>query len=326
MSGRTSIEWTDHSSNPLRAYHRDTGKRGWFCVHVSPGCANCYAGRRNRWIGNGLHYSAQNEKLVRFEMDEAELRSWARLKAGTKVFPFDMTDLFQDGVPDHLIDRAFGAMAWARQATFQVLTKRSKRLQKYSAGLERLSRQERAYRMVRSMYLGHPAEKLVTSSELSAGSGMDWPLPNVWLGVSVEDRDRLLRIDHLKDTPAAVRFVSFEPLLEHLGAVLLDGIHWAIIGGESGPRSRALHISWIRYLLRGCRDQGVAPFVKQLGSLPVIGEAEWRGLERQPLLSARKSRRAPAGHVALALGDSKGGDAAEWPVDLRVREFPAVRS
>jgi len=133
-----------------------------------------------------------------------------------------------------------------------------------------------------------------------------WPTSNVWLGVSVENQDALARIDALKDTPAAVRFVSFEPLLEDLGAVLLDGIQWAILGGESGPRARRCEVRWIRSLSRQCREQGVACFVKQLGARPVFNEqtehAEW-------LFTEIKS--------------SKGGDMAEWPADLRVREFPA---
>mgnify|MGYP001593748574 CR=1 FL=1 len=128
----------------------------------------------------------------------------------------------------------------------------------------------------------------------------DWPLPNVWLGVSVENQRWLERIDVLKDIPAAVRFVSFEPLLEDLGAVLLDGIRWAIIGGESGSKARPFDVMWARSLIRQCREQRVPCFVKQLGSKPHIGDYA----------------------DIVGLRDRKGGDMAEWPFDLRVREYP----
>jgi protein gp37 len=279
VSAPTSIEWTNLSSNPLRAYNRETGKRGWFCTHHSDGCRFCYAERLNVWIGNRLHYTAPNRQNVRFEMDVEELRSWQRLAPGTKVFPFDMTDLFQDGVTDALIDQAFGAMGTS-PATFQVLTKRSERMRHY----------------VQDWYRR-------TQSPL---------LRNVWLGVSAESRDQLRRVDHLKDTHAAIRFVSFEPLLEDLGALILDGIHGAIFGGESGGtrQVRPCDIGWIRSGVRQCREQGVAPFVKQLGSRPYRSRARDDG------------KVVHAWDEPLRLRDRKGGDPSEWPADLRVREFP----
>lgn len=330
VSEKTSIEWTDKSSNPLRAYHVETGKRGWFCVHVSPGCANCYAEGMNLWVGNGLEYSAQNTKLVRFEMDVEELRSWQRLKAGTKVFPFDMTDLFQDGVPDALIDQAFAAMGTS-PATFQVLTKRAARLRSYV-----------------------PEWYRRTQSKL---------LPNVWLGVSVEDQQRAdERIPLLLQTPAAVRFVSYEPALGPVdfdlflpcrkcrgrgwyskrpfqtplpdrtpcedclvraakaGAVIPPGhyakafanLDWVIVGGE-GRGSRPFDLAWARSVVAQCKVAGVACFVKQLGSDPVVRDG------------ASAPGYPPGTPVPLKLKHKKGGDIDEFPADLRVREFPAVR-
>jgi protein gp37 len=290
MSAQTSIEWTDLSSNPLRAYHRETGKRGWFCVHASEGCRLCYAEKLNRWIGNGLHYRANNLQHVRFEMDAEELRSWGRLAPGTKVFPFDMTDLFQDAVPDSLIDHAFGAMG-VSPATFQVLTKRSRRMRHYV---------EDWYRRTQSPLLR-----------------------NVWLGVSSENRDQLERVDDLKDTPAIVRFVSFEPLLEDLGAIVLDGIHGAIFGGESGGRlqARPCDVAWIRSGVRQCREQGCAPFVKQVGTTPYDSTGAWTS----PILRWYGHREDAGRRLVCHLNDRKGGDPSEWPSDLRIREFPKVQ-
>ena len=164
--------------------------------------------------------------------------------------------------------------------------------------------------------------------------GRGWPLPNVWLGVSAEDQETAdARIPQLLDTPAAVRFVSAEPLLgpinlaplhtrdfvygidRHASLYALRGkggyqipdshwmedfakLDWVIIGGESGPQARPMDATWARALVDQCRDAGVSCFVKQLGKRPVMGE------------------------VPVSLRDSKGGDPSEWPEDLRVREWP----
>ncbi len=299
MSGKTSIEWTDKSSNPLRAYHRETGKRGWFCVHASPGCKNCYAEAMNRWVGNGLHYTAQNQKNVRFEMDAKELQSWQRLAPGTKVFPFDMTDLFHDGVPDHLIDQAFAAMATS-PATFQVLTKRASRMRAY----------------VTDWYQRTQAPLL----------------KNVWLGVSVEDRARKERIEFLRDTMAAVRFLSIEPLLEDVGTLDLHRIGWVILGGESGPGARPFDLAWARSVIRQCRAAQVPVFLKQLGALPLVEpwrqqHWDWGGAIGRVARFTPTDPNYPASKPwRVHLSDRKGGDMSEWPEDLRVREFPEVRA
>jgi len=136
----------------------------------------------------------------------------------------------------------------------------------------------------------------------------DWPLPNVWLGVSVESRKWLHRLDVLREVPAAIRFVSFEPLLEDLGEVDLAGIDWAIVGGESGPGARPCDLAWIRSVVAQCRAAGVPVFVKQLGAWP-CGKQAYMDLD-------------PARGGRYVLRDRKGGDMSEWPEDLRVREFP----
>ena len=139
--------------------------------------------------------------------------------------------------------------------------------------------------------------------------------PNVWLGVSVEDQQRKDRIDWLRKTPTAVRFLSLEPLLEHLGALDLTGISWVIVGAESGPGARPCDIGWIRSIVAQCKAAGVACFVKQLGARAFDGHS----------LHKQIHGAACDGNLYLKLKDRKGGDMAEWPEDLRVREFPKER-
>jgi protein gp37 len=136
-----------------------------------------------------------------------------------------------------------------------------------------------------------------------------WPLPNAWLGVSVEGPAQLPRLDALRAIPAALRFVSFEPLIADVGPVDLRGIHWAIAGGESGRLARPCRISWLRALRDRCRAADVPYYVKQLGRRPVPDEAA----------GDDDHRAAPAGRRPA---DRRGADPARWPPDLRVREQP----
>lgn len=161
------------------------------------------------------------------------------------------------------------------------------------------------------------------------GSYLRWPLPNVWLGVSCEDRKTYLeRVPSLALTPAAVRFVSMEPLLESLGDLMLDGIYggaysWAIVGGESGHGARSMDVQWVRSVVEQCRNSNVACFVKQLGAHPFDSSiANW---EQAAALQAQGFRIGCSvidGRFYFLTKDRKGGDMAEWPEDLRIREFP----
>lgn len=202
------------------------------CVKVSPGCKHCYAETfAERWRGVPDHPYEQgfDLRLVPEKLDEP-LR-WRRPR---RVFVNSMSDLFQEGVPAAFVERVFETMARADWHTYQVLTKRGERMRELVAVL--------------------PA-RLVG-------------LPQVWLGVSVEDRRYgLPRIGHLRDTPAAVRFLSIEPLLEDLGELDLSGIHWVIVGGESGPQARPMRPEWVREIRRQCREQRVPFFFKQWGGV-----------------------------------------------------------
>jgi len=229
------------------------------------------------------------------------------------VFVNSMSDLFHEALPDEAIDRVFAVMAWCRRHTYQVLTKRPERMRAYSAGMAALSPKDRSRRLVASMYRGHPAEYVVRADNTPDEhvGDLEWPLRCVWLGTSVEDQATAdQRVPLLLQTPAAVRWVSYEPALGpvrfHWGLVHDQGerLHWIVIGGESGPGARPFDVAWARSTVAQCKAAGVPAFVKQLGARPLDSEGRCNAH-----LAVMKSR--------------KGGDMAEWPEDLRVREFPA---
>lgn len=244
MGEKTTIEWTDSTWNPLRG---TIGK--WSCVKVSPGCQFCYAERVNRRFG-GPDYRVGADTV---RLDERALTEPLRWKLPRRVFVCSMSDLFGEWVPDEWLHRIFAVMALAGGHTYQVLTKRAERMRDYladpatpgnvAAAVERQMQRE-------PRLTGRTWRDFV-------GYRVPWPLPNVWVGVSVEDQQRAdERIPHLIETPAAVRFLSMEPLL---GPVNLDpwlweeagpawagrnpspDIDWVIVGGESGgPNARRL--------------------------------------------------------------------------------------
>ncbi|MFD0902373.1 DUF5131 family protein [Actinomadura sediminis] len=248
MTSTTKIEWTGATWNPV------TG-----CTKVSPGCDNCYAETfAERWRGTpGHHFEAGFDLTLRPERLEQPLR-WRKPR---RVFVNSMSDLFHEGVPDEFIAEVFSVMARASQHTFQVLTKRHGRMRSL---LNRPSFRDN---------LAHLAP---------------WPLPNVWLGVSAEDQKRAnLRVPALMQTPAAIRFISAEPLLGPIN--LHHGLthcpthdfpggfcsgpcpdriapDWVIVGGESGPGARPMHPDWARTLRDQCTTAGIPFFFKQHGA------------------------------------------------------------
>lgn len=222
MSGSSKIEWTEHTWNPV------TG-----CTKVSPGCKHCYAeemSKRLHAMGtpgyeNGFELSILPERL------EQPLKR----KKPTKYFVNSMSDLFHEKVPFSFVDKVFEVIEKTPHHTYQILTKRSKRLAKY-----------------------FKIRRVPT---------------NAWIGVSVEDQKYgLPRIDDLRGITAKVKFLSVEPLLEDLGEINLKGIDWVIVGGESGRKARPLEGAWVADIQEQCKKSEVAFFFKQWGTWGADGK------------------------------------------------------
>jgi protein gp37 len=278
---RSNIEWTESSWTPVRARAKATGKVGWHCEHASPGCINCYAEGMNKRLGTGLPFKPDQLGAVEMFLDADMLRAPLRWRRPRKIFVCSMTDLFADFVPDEWIDQVFAVMALCPQHTFQVLTKRADRMRTYF-GARRSGDPWAAA-------ADHVADLIGKEEHPRILEPRDIPLPNVWLGVSMEDQRRAdERIPHLLDTPAAVRFLSCEPLLgpvdiasamttdaalsvlfeKHACAGSVDprgSLHWVICGGESGPGARPMHPDWARGLRDQCAAAGIPFFLKQWG-------------------------------------------------------------
>ena len=202
------------------------------CTKVSPGCKHCYA----EVMARRLHAmgTAGYENQFKLTVHESRLEQPLARKKPTTYFVNSMSDLFHEAVPDEFIDRVFNTITATPQHTYQILTKRAVRLPEYFA--------QRACP------------------------------PNVWLGVSVEDRRYgVPRIAYLRHVDACVRFLSVEPLLGDLGKINLRGIHWVIVGGESGPRARPMQEKWVASIQTQAEAAGVAFFFKQWGGWGVDG-------------------------------------------------------
>lgn len=242
MSDNSNIEWTDATWNPVRG-----------CVKVSPGCKHCYAetfAERFRGVPGHPYEQGFDVRLVPEKLDEP--LHWRKPRT---IFVNSMSDLFQVDVPIEYVDRAFAVMVAARHHVYQVLTKRADLARAYMLGAEDRVRD------AGSALAGAKGWCHAHEDDL-------WPPKHVWLGVSVEDRRfGLPRIKHLRETPAAVRFLSIEPLLEDLGEIDLTGIGWVIVGGESGPGARQMAVDWVRSVRDQCVAAGVPFFFKQWGGV-----------------------------------------------------------
>lgn len=319
----TNIEWTEKTWNPVVG-----------CSKVSPGCKNFYAermahrlremaladvaagrnpGRKQHYIDAVSENGRWTGKLVPVPEALVDPLGWRK---PSMVFVNSMSDLFHEALDVSFIACVFGVMAYARRHTFQVLTKWPRRMARIMSMLT--------------------LEECLNAAGLAPDFEPAWPPENVWLGVSIENRKQTERINVLLRTKAAVRFISAEPLLERTDLGLRSWaeignrrddcrINWVIVGGESGAGARPCELGWIRDVVRDCRLGGVPCFVKQLGSRPRYHEiqsaAQWmrsRGIAG-PALEIE-------GTVEMEgdwpISDAKGGDPAEWPEDLRVREWP----
>jgi protein gp37 len=221
VSEHSKIEWTEATWNPVRG-----------CLKVSPGCKHCYAetfAERFRGVAGHPYEHGFDPRLVPAKL--LEPLSWASPKT---VFVNSMSDLFQDAVPDDYIVAVAEVMLQAPWHTYQVLTKRSTRLEEL---------------------LRHKLQRAAVA-------------PHIWWGVSVEDRKHgVPRIDHLRNTAARTRFLSIEPLLEDLGHIDLRGIDWVIVGGESGPGARPMEREWVEAIRQSCRVASSRFFFKQWGGV-----------------------------------------------------------
>ncbi|HZR53732.1 MAG TPA: phage Gp37/Gp68 family protein [Streptosporangiaceae bacterium] len=231
MADHSGIEWTSATWNPT------TG-----CDRVSAGCDNCYAlalAARLKAMGLAKYQEDGDPRTsgpgfgVTYHPQALEIP--LRWRTPRLVFVNSMSDLFHARVEARFVARVWAVMARTPQHTYQVLTKRPERLSRVLASVQAELRLPR------------------------------WPLPNVWLGTSIESDDRVRRADHLRTAPAAVRFLSLEPLLGPLPSLDLAGIDWVIAGGESGPRHRPVDPGWVRDLRDRSVERGVPFFFKQWG-------------------------------------------------------------
>lgn len=264
MADKSKIEWTEATWNPI------TG-----CTVVSPGCTNCYA---MKLAGGRLQHHPSRAGLTKpskkgpvwtgeVRFNEKWLDQPIRWKRPRAIFVCAHGDLFHESVPDEWIDKVFAVMALAPQHTFQVLTKRSARMREYlTANLT----WERVEGSMEPMKFGWPPyERQLGSLSLTIARDIEVGiLPNVWLGVSAEDQKRAdERIPDLLQTPAAVRWVSAEPLLGPIDFMLwLHALDWIVAGGESGPKSkvRDMDHAWPRAIRDQCKGAGTAFFMKQM--------------------------------------------------------------
>jgi protein gp37 len=277
---RTLISWTDFTSSPLR-YRDENGKTVWACVHASDGCRFCYAESLALRFRRGQEFEARNMRGLTPYLDAAEMHRLATSPAisGKKVFLNDMTDWLGEWVPDDLVGQMFALMTLRTDVTWQCLTKRA----------------ERQRQVVTNLTALFPANR-----------------DHIWLGVSAEDQANAdARIPLLLQTPAAVRFVSVEPMLGPVdlatwlrvhcvicgawttrnavpvrvegpkccGVPVVPRLDWIICGGESGPHYRRMDPQWAADLVEQCVAAGVAVFLKQFGGLRPGGQALLDGVE-----------------------------------------------
>ena len=307
----TGISWTDETWNPTVG-----------CSKISEGCRNCYAigqSYRNAAIGATMpnpgrlkYYEGLTEKrgdrvewtgVVNF-VPEA-LKIPLKWKKPRRIFVNSMSDLFHESVPFEWIDQAFAVMSLTAHHTYQILTKRPDRMLEYFSDLN-----DRTLKIMACL------PRWIARDAAYAGKGLTdslgereyfLSLPNVWLGVTVENQQAANdRIPLLLQCPAALRFLSCEPLLESvdLGKSISD-LDWVIVGGESGPGARNCNTEWMKSIVQECQQSEVPVFVKQLGAKPFSPYSPVDGAS-----------------IRWPISDRKGAIVAEFPNYLQVQQFP----
>ncbi len=369
MGDKSEIAWTDATWNPLVG-----------CSRVSEGCRHCYAERmahRLAAMGN-KHYEAVTRAVLTLSgkawngkvvLVESALDLPLHWKKSRRIFVNSMSDLFHEKVPDEWLYQIFAVMALCPQHTFQILTKRPERMASFfKEGWDAVFygyEDTPIYRRVESRgnsgnkeWYQEDADRVSAAREAIDGR----PLPNVWLGVSVEDQATAdARIPLLLQTPAAVRWVSYEPALgpvdfdgdPYSGPGWLRGWHtepehwrgcdgscsagrcpepvqvenehrldWLVVGGESGPGARPFDLAWARSVIAQGQAAGVPVFMKQVGASPYSMTGGYGSGFGAKLLSPADADEAARWYPTDPMRDRKGGDPAEWPPDLRVRDYP----
>jgi protein gp37 len=315
----TDIQWTEKVWNCLRG-----------CSRVSPGCGGaahvggCYAEKMAaRFSGPGMPY----EGLVTIGKQGARWTGVVRLvpkkldeplrwKKPRRIFVNSMSDLFHESLSNETIAAIFGVMGAAPQHTFQVLTKRAKRMREWFVWVASQKTGLGTITHSPAIICAAAAQDAMPGWRWTVQHPRVWPLPGVWMGVSVEDQKRAdERIPDLLTTPAAVRWISLEPQLEdvdlwaylktpqrdrslaEMRAPSMPGLGWIVQGGESGHGARGFNPTWAKLTQEQCRKAGVAYFFKQFGSNAID-------------FSGTKFK------------DSHGGDPSEWPAEFNVRQYP----
>lgn len=231
MAENSKIEWTHHTMN------------FWLgCTALSPACNHCYAEGWAKRTGNAALWQGERRRTSAALWRQPAKWNTACASAGIRqrVFTNSLADFFDNQVPAEWRHDAWAIIAGNQHLDWMVLTKRPENIAKMLPVMDSLAPSYRPW-------------------------NERWPWRNVWLGTTIEDRARLHRLDKLRAAPAAVRFLSIEPLLEDLGELDLSGIHLVIVGGESGGKARPMHPAWVRSLREQCAAQGVAFFFKQWG-------------------------------------------------------------
>lgn len=323
----SKIEWTGETWNPISG-----------CSRKSTGCENCYAEtltKRLGLMGNPKYQGLLNEQnrfngVIKF--DENALLIPLKKRKPTTYFVNSMSDLFHENCNDEWIDKVFAVMGLAKNKgqIFQILTKRADRMLKYFSTpkrelIERWSNVSYDFGLT---FRNDEEDADAVPCHVFNIAEEFFPLPNVWLGVSVENQKAAdERIPLLLETPAAIRWLSCEPLLEKVDLTFVENdgyklncltgtqkdmgrpcedaqnkIDWVIVGGESGNGARDCEVHWIRKLVKQCQSAKVPVFVKQLGSKPYVRDLIVSGY--------------------LPISNKKGGNIEEFPTDLQIREYP----